>query len=141
MATQEQLDSRKRLAEFVQAVGKPLRGLANKAKSAWFGRPDDELKGWIERGRAISDIQDSLGYKLIMNQVDLETAWALNQMRICDVSKIEEFRMYLRSMEFLKDFILTTNRNADIATGVLAGRESAIGRDSDTFIKNARTDG
>jgi len=140
MPTPEQLESRKRLADYIEAVGKPMRGLTGKLKSAWFGRPDDELKGWIERGRAISEIEDSLGYKLIMNQVEIETAWALKQMRICDVSKIEEFRMYLRSLEFLTDFILTTNKNANIATSALAGRESAIGMDSATFVKNARVD-
>jgi hypothetical protein len=48
--------------------------------------------------------------------------------------------MYLKSLRFLNDFILTTRRNADIATGVLASRENAIGRDTATFVRNARVE-
>lgn len=140
MPTEEQLQSRKRLAEFVQAVGKPLRGLTGTLKSAWFGRPDDELKGWIDRGWALSEIEGSLGYRLIIETVDNEIIWSQQQLEVCDKAAVDELRLYLRALRFIHHFILTTNKNADIATGVLAGRESAIGIDSATFVKNARNE-
>jgi hypothetical protein len=138
--TPEQLESRKTLAEFIERMGRPFRGLSEKVRSAWFSRPDEELQGWIERGRAISEIEDSLGYKLIMGQTEREIRWAQDQLEVCEESKVGELRLYLRSLRFLNDFILTTRRNADISNSVLAGRSSAIGRDTATFVKNARVE-
>ena len=138
MPTQDQLDSRQKLKDFVEAVGGTIRKVGTTAKSAWFSRPDDELKGWIERGRAIEEIKDSMGYRLILTQADREIVWAQQQLEICDESQVRDLRLYLRALRFIHDFILTTERNADIATGVLAGREAAIGRDTTTFVKNAQ---
>lgn len=138
MPTEEQLESRKQLADFVERVGKPLRNLASSVKSAWYGRPDEELKGWIERGRAIAEIKDSMGYRLILNQTEKEILWAQQRLEVCPETEVRDLRMYLRSLRFFQDFILTTERNADIANGVLAGRSEAIGKDSSTFVKNAR---
>lgn len=140
MPTQEQLDSRKKLKEFVEAVGGTLRNISSTAKSAWFSRPDDELKGWVERGRAIEEIKDSMGYRLIVTQADKEILWAQQQLEICDESQVRDLRLYLRALRFLKDFLLTTERNADLAAGVLAGRDAAIGRDAVMFVKNARVE-
>lgn len=118
-------------------VGGTLRALPGKLKSAWFSRPDDELKGWIERGRAISEISDSLGYRLIMDTVEREIEWAREQL---EIGKLDErdLRGYLKSLRFLKEFILTVNKDADIATSVLAGRDAEIGRNSATFIRTAQ---
>jgi len=138
--TQEQLESRKKLADFMEATRNAMRGIAGRVKSALYGRPDDELKGWIERGRALAEIEDSMGYKLIVGQAEREIVWAQQQLEICDESQVRDLRLYLRSLRFLNDFILTTRRNADIASGVLAGREGAIGRDSTQFVKNARVE-
>jgi len=135
--TQEQLDSRKKLKEFVEAASSTIDRLRGGIKSKWFSRPNDELKGWIERGRAIDEIKDSMGYQLIVTQADREILWAQQQLEICDEKVVPELRLYLRALRFLKDFLLTTERNADIASGVLAGREAAIGRDTTTFVKNA----
>lgn len=139
MATSEQLESRKQVKDFLDRVAKPIRKFGEKVKSEWFGRPDEELKGWMERGRALAEIQDSLGYRLIMSQTEKEILWAMAKLESCEEKEIIEFRMYLRSLRFLKDFILTTERNADISSSVLAGRESVIGKDS--FVKNARVEG
>jgi hypothetical protein len=139
--TEEQLASRKQLADFIAKVGKPIRNLAKNIKSEWFGRPDEELKGWIERGQAIEEIKGSLGYRLIITQADKEIRWAQAELEVCDEKKVIELRMYLRSLRFLHDFILTTERNADIASTVLAGREKEIGRDSQVFVRNARVEG
>lgn len=140
MPTQDQLASRKAVDEFLDAV-KPLREFTSTIKSKWFGRPDDELKGWIERGRAIEEIKDSMGYRLIISQTDREVAWAQAQLEVCPEQDIMELRMYLRALRFLHDFILTTTRNADNASLVLAGRSGAISRESATFVKNARVEG
>lgn len=139
--TKEQLESRAELDSFLKRVQKPIRELARQIKSEWFGRPDDELKGWIERGRAIEEIRDSLGYKLITVQTDKEISWAQAQLEVCEESQLIELRMYLRCLRFLKDFLLTTERNAGISSSVLAGRESQIGREAHAFVKNARVEG
>ena len=139
--TPEQLASRKQMADFLARVAKPIRELGTKIKSEWFGRPDDELKGWIERGRAIEEIKDSLGYRLIMTQTDKEIIWAQAQLEVCEEKDVRDLRLYLRSLRFLKDFILTTERSADISSSVLAGRESVIARESHAFVKNARIEG
>lgn len=139
MPTKEQLDSRQQLKEFVDKVGGTLKKISTKAKSDWFGRPDNELKGWIDRGRAINEIQGSLGYRLIIHQTNQEILWAQQQLEVCDEKQLQELRLYLRSLRFLHDFIITTERNADIATGVLAGRDSAIGKETTVFIKNNAT--
>jgi hypothetical protein len=136
--TQEQLESRKKLDDFVEAASSTLRKIKGGLKSKWFSRPDDELKGWIERGRAIDEIKDSMGYQLIVTQADREIVWAQQQLEICAESDVRDLRLYLRALRFLHDFILTTERNADIASGVLSGREAAIGRDATTFVKNAQ---
>lgn len=134
--TKEQLDSRKQLSDFLEKVKKPIYALA-KIKSEWFSRPDEELKGWLERGRAIEEIKDSLGYRLIMSQTEKEILWAQQQLEVCEETQVRDLRMYLRSLRFLKDFLLTTEKNADIAGSVLAGREATIGRESHAFVKNA----
>lgn len=139
MATQEQLASRKRLDDFLDAV-KPLVEKSRTAISSWFGRPDEELKGWMERGRAIAEIEDSLGYKLIIGQTEREIEWAREQLEK-GTANDTEMRCYLKALRFLNDFILTTRRNADISSNVLAGRAGAIGRDATTFVKNARVEG
>lgn len=139
--TAEQLESRKQLADFLKAAGEGLRGLPARIKSAWFSRPDQELQGWAERGRALAEIEGSMGYRLIVEQTDREILWAQQQLEICDENKVIELRLYLRSLRFLNDFILTTRRNADISNSVLAGRSSAIGRDTAVFVKNGRVEG
>ncbi len=140
MATEEQLASRKELADFIERMGKPFRHLAGKIKSDWFGRPDEELKGWIERGRAIAEIEDSMGYKLIVGQTDREIEWAREQLEI-GTERDADIRGYLRALRFVKNFILTTKRDADISSSVLAGREGAIGQEGGSaFVKNARVE-
>lgn len=139
MPTKEQLDSRKELAEFIQRVSRPIKEFGAHVKSQWFGRPDEELKGWIERGRAISEIADSMGYKLIISQTEKEIEWSRQQLEIGSASD-SDIRGYLKGLRFLKDFILTTSRNADISSSVLAGREGAIGRESAAFVRNARVE-
>lgn len=140
MPTEDQIKSRKELDDFLGRVAKPLKSIGRHIKSEWFGRPDSELQGWIERGRAIAEIEDSLGYRLIMEQTHKEIAWARAHLEIGDMNDME-LRMYLRSLRFLEDFILTTKRNADIASSVLAGRPQAIAREADVFVKNARVEG
>lgn len=137
MPTEDQLESRKKLAEFIEAANSTFGKIKGGIKSKWFSRPNEELQGWIERGRAINEIKDSMGYQLIVTQADREIVWAQQQLEICDESEVRDLRLYLRALRFLHDFILTTERNADIATGILAGREAAIGKDTTTFIKNA----
>lgn len=137
MPTKAQLESRKRVDDFLDRVAKPLKGLARNIKSEWFGRPDEELKGWIERGRAISEISDSLGYRLIIAQTNKEIEWAKDQLELGKLD-VTELRMYLRALRFLHDFILTTERNADIASTVLAGKSGSIARESMAFVKNAQ---
>jgi hypothetical protein len=137
--TADQLDSRKRLDDFLDAV-KPIIEKGRTQISAWFSRPDSELNGWMERGRAIAEISDSMGYKLIVGQTEREIEWAREQLEK-GTADDTQMRCYLKALRFLNDFILTTNRNADIASNVLAGRSGAIGRDSSTFVKNARVEG
>lgn len=137
--TEDQIKSRNEVKEFLKGVGSTVRKIGAKAKSEWFSRPNDELKGWIERGRAISEISDSLGYRLIMETTWREIEWARLQLEIGKLDE-KDLRGYLKGLRFFQDFILTTNRNADIATGILAGREAGIGKDTVTFIRNARVE-
>lgn len=135
--TKEQLASREELLKFLEKVKNPILQFGAKIRSEWFSRPDEELKGWLERGRAIEEIRDSLGYRLILSQTDKEILWAQQQLEVCEEPLVRDLRMYLRSLRFVKDFLLTTEKNADIAGSVLAGREAAIGRESHAFVKNA----
>lgn len=137
--TEDQIKSRKALSDFIESMKGTVRKIGTKAKSEWFSRPDDELKGWIERGRAISEISDSMGYRLIMETTRREIEWAREQLELGKLDE-KDLRGYLKGLRFLQDFILTTNRNADIATGILAGREVGIGKDTITFIRNARVE-
>lgn len=111
--------------------------ISDYVRSQWFGRPTGELLGWVERGRALSEIKDSIGYQLIMTQMEKEIHWAQNQLENTKSEELAQFQMYLKSLRFLKDFILTTERNADISSSVLAGRPTRIGIDSHAFVKNA----
>lgn len=137
--TADQIKSRNEVKEFLKGLGSTVRKIGSKAKSEWFSRPDDELKGWIERGRAISEISDSMGYRLIMRTVENEIEWARTQLEI-GTENDTEIRAWLKANRLVKNLVLSTNRNADIATGVLAGREAGIGKDTITFIRNARVD-
>lgn len=121
----------------MQRVGRTIHALPGKMKSAWFSRPDEELKGWIDRGRAISEIEDSLGYRLIRETTEREIEWAREQLELGKLDE-KDLRGYLKGLRFFKEFILTTNKNADIATGVLAGRDREIGRNTTTFITAAQ---
>ena len=136
--TTEQLESRKKLADFIAAAGEKVRGVTSGLRSAWFGRPDEELKGWVERGRALAEIEDSMGYRLILETIGREIEHTQKALEICDEKEVRDWRIYLKSLRFIESFILTTRRDADISSSVLAGREGAIGRESHTFVKNAR---
>lgn len=137
LALQGQAESRKQLTDFLARVTKPVQRLAKSVKSEWFGRPDKELKDWIDRGRAIAEIQDTLGYRLIMEQTRKEITWAQEQLEIGKLND-DQLRAYLKALRFVKDFILTTERNADISSKVLAGRAREIERDS--FVRSATND-
>lgn len=136
-AVQAQLASRKRLDEFLDKVAKSTKKLAQHVKSEWFGRPDEELKRMMEYGRAIEEIKDSRGYRLIMTQTEKEIEWAREQLELGKLDA-SELRNYLRSLRFVKAFILTVQRNADISSKVLAGRAEEIGRE--TFVKGVAND-
>ena len=138
--TQDQIESREEVKTFLDRMKSVGRKISAFTKSEWFGRPDDELKGWIERGRAIHEIEDTMGYQLITRQADIEIRWAQAQLEVCDEAAILELRSYLKALRFLKDFLLTTVKNADISTSVLAQRATSIGRDSHMFVKNARVE-
>lgn len=140
MPTPDQLASRKEVDDFMDRVAKPIRKLAAHVKSEWFGRPDEELRGWIERGRAISEIADSVGYRLIISQTDKEIAWAQEQLEVGKLD-VNELRMYLKALRFFHDFIATTERNADVSSSVLAGRSATIARETLAFVKNAQVRG
>lgn len=135
--TAEQVQSRRELSDFLARVVKPVQNLGRAVKSAWFSRPDEELKGWIERGRAIQEISDYLGYRLIMTQTEREIDWAREQLELGELDS-NELRAYLKALRFLKNFILTTERNADISSKVLAGRAKEI--EKVTFIKGGAND-
>lgn len=107
--------------------------------SEWFGRPTEELKGWIERGRAIEEIKAAPGYQLILGTIEAEIDWAQQQLEICKEEMVTETRLYLRALRFVKNFIITTERNADISSSVLAGRPRQIAEDS--FVRSATPQG
>lgn len=130
--------SRSELTRFLKKQSAKVQEIYKGIKSEWFGRPDEELKGWIERGRAISEIKDSIGYRLIMEQTQKEIQWAMRQLETCDEKDLMEMRCYLKCLRFLKDFILTTERNADISSRVLAGRAENLGKE--TFVAGGLND-
>src|SRR6266481_3074156 len=41
-----------------------------------------KLQGWIERGRAIHEIEDSMGFQLITNLTEIEIRWAHEQLEV-----------------------------------------------------------
>lgn len=138
-ATADQLESRKQVTAFIEKMSAPLKKAKETIRSAWYGRSDDELKGWIERGRAIHEIEDSMGYQLIMKALDSEVKWAQAEFEVCKTQDIDPLRYYLKALRFVREFILTTTRNADASQAVLAGRPRAIAIDSTTFVGNATT--
>lgn len=139
MPTEDQLASRQEVESFLSRVGRPIKEKLSSIKSEWFGRPTQELQGWIERGRWINEIEGSMGYKLIMRATDQEIEWARAALEAGTLD-VTEIRMYLRALRFLKEFVLTTQKNADISSKVLSGRVEAIDRDTVQFIKNARVE-
>lgn len=141
MPTDAQLESRNQVKEFLQRVASPLRSLSSTVRSKWFDKTDEELNGWIERGRAISEIKDSLGYKYIMQALDSELNWTQAKFENCDPADMLQLQCCVRSLKFVRDYIISTERKADVSASVLAGRPNAIARDTVTFIKNARVEG
>lgn len=131
MPTDDQLASRKSVADFVEAM-RPVLDMARKARSKLFGRPDTELKEWIRRGSAIEEIKGTEGYQLIAETLDREIEWARDKLELGEESDV---RAYLKALRFVKGFILTTERNADISSRVLAGRAGQIPKTM--FVKNA----
>lgn len=135
--TPDQLASRSQLSRFVRAM-QPIVEAVRNTKNALFGRPDDELKGWIERGRWIAEIEDSMGFRLITSTLDKEIEWSRDQL---EREESIETRTYLKALRFVKSFILTTRRDSDISMKVLAARAGAIPEDSRMFVRNARVEG
>lgn len=140
MPTPEQLQSRKQVETFLERTGKLARKTVRRINSAWFGRPTEELQGWIERGRAIDEIKDSMGYRLILDRSEQEITWAQRELESCKPEDLVELRLWLKCNRMYRDFILTTERNAQISSEVLEGRASAIARESLAFVKNARVE-
>jgi hypothetical protein len=138
LPTEEQLASRKELDDFISRVAKRTRKWGQQIKSEWFGRPDKELEGYIQLGAAIKEIEDTRGYRLIMTQTAKEIEWARTQLEL-GTQNDADMRGYLKALRFLKEFILTVERNADISASVLSERPNTIGRDM--FVKNARVEG
>jgi len=133
MAREEQVKSRKQLDNFIDAV-KPLLDKGREWKSKWFGRPDAELKALTQAGQAISEIADSMGYRLIWNTVEHEIEWARTQL---ELAENVEIRAYLKALRLVQNVVLATQRDADVASKVLAGRVGAIVDERVTFVKNA----
>lgn len=133
--TQEQLDSRKELETFISKMKKPFKDMAAKVKSEWFGRPDAELQAWVEKGHAIEEIKETRGYQMILEQLDKELQWSTNELDVCPKEVIDQLREYRKGLRFIRGYILTTERNAEIAGSVLAGRAGAISKE--TFVRNA----
>jgi hypothetical protein len=133
MPTEEQIKSREEVDRFLARVKKPFEVFSKSLKSEWFGRPDEELKGYIEKAHLLEEIKDTRGYQLILKQLDDEITWSQKELEVCKTEVIEPLRQYLKGLRFIRGWIVTTERNADIANSVLAGREGAIGKE--TFIK------
>jgi hypothetical protein len=136
--TEAQLESRQQVQDFLARVRPKIVKMVGNIKSDWFGRPDAELQGWIERGSAIEEIRDTRGYLLIMKATHNEIEWARTQLEL-GTTNDSDMRGYLKALRFVKEFILTVEKNADISATVLAGRPAEIGKDS--FVKNARVEG
>lgn len=135
--TAEQLESRKEVNEFMERMKGHSHAALKFVKSSLFGRPDAELQGWIERGRAWAEVKDTAWYQLQMAQTEHEIRWAQAELETCNTVVVNDLRCYLKALRFVREFILTTERNADIASSILAGRPSALARDTVTFVKNA----
>jgi hypothetical protein len=133
--TPEQVQSREEVKSFLSRVQPIIERARSTVKSMLGDR--NEMQSWIDRGRALAEIQDSKGYKLILATVENEIRWA--QARVesddCVDKELVEVRAYLKSQRFIKNYILTVHRNADISSKVLAGRAEAIAEETPAFVK------
>jgi hypothetical protein len=136
--TQEQLASRAEVQSFLDRVKKPVREWAKGIKSEWFGRPDDELKQWIEYGRWWDEVKDTRWYQNQLATLDREIKFAQEELENGKgLENVAELRSYLKALRFVRGHILTTERNADISSRVLQGRSEEI---KSTFIRGGLND-
>lgn len=140
MPTEDQIKSREEMAKFLTKMKSATKKIGSVVRSQWFDRPDEELQGWIERGRLLAEVKDSRWIQLQIHTIEQEINWAQQQLEVCKPDDLEELRLYLRSLRFVKGYILTTERNADVSSSVLAGRPSAIAKGTLTFTRNATPD-
>ena len=125
--TADQQASRKQVQDFLDRVRKPVREWAAGIKSEWFGRPDKELKDWIEYGRWWNEVKDTRWYQNQLATLDKEIKYAQEELEVGKgLEDVPELRAYLKALRFVRGHILTTERNADISSRVLAGRAEEI---------------
>lgn len=132
-ARKAQSESRLALLDFVKRVRKQGGEFLKGIKSEWFGRPDAELKAWMERGSWLNEVKDTRWHINQVATIDQEISWAQEQLEIGKFPT-EELRAYLKALRFVKGHIVTTDRNADMASQVLAYRAQQIG--TQTFVSS-----
>lgn len=104
--------------------------------SKWFGRPVKELQGWVQRGQAIEEIKDTLGYQLITRALDNELAYARRCLEVCEQKDVQELQLAIKAFSFVKSYILTVERSAEASLKVLEGRPEAIAKDAMSFLNS-----
>jgi hypothetical protein len=100
------------------------------AKSAFSGQKDEALKGWIERSNALNEIKDTRGFQLIDSQISRELEWATRELVHASPFEVIELQAYIKALNVVKNFILTTNKSADVAAEVLQSRPKQMDLDA-----------
>jgi hypothetical protein len=100
------------------------------AKSAFSGQKDEALKGWIERRNALNEIKDTRGYQLIDSQISRELDWATKELVHASPLEVVQLQSYIKALNVVKNFILTTNKNAEVAAEVLQDRPKQMDLDA-----------
>ncbi len=80
------------------------------------GNVDDAKRGAIKRAAAIREIENTEGFRLIVDVFEKQREWAVNELtRDLDFETTERLRQYLKALDVLRLFLSSTKHNGKTA--------------------------
>lgn len=77
---------------------------------------DEATRAHIERLAAIREIENTLGYQLILNEYDRQITWAREELtHDLPYELTSQLRQYLKALGILRQFIALTEKNGKAA--------------------------
>src|SRR5258708_6379330 len=92
------------------------------ARKLLGGHKDEYLQKCVENAGALGEIQNTRGYKLIVDRLEQESVWADRELKNCTIFDFERLQAYSGALAVVLGLIKGTNAQAQAAAQLLSER-------------------